>query len=93
MQVGDEDFNYTYNVSLMWYAAAPDKGIRAHYGMTGKDALRPLRRIREYMEDNRGALLKMEPSNGWGSYEGALAFVSDLINASVRNPDEVWRGD
>lgn len=37
MSIGEEYFNFTYNVSKMWYAAIPDKGIRAFYGMTGKE--------------------------------------------------------
>ena len=46
MHIANEDFNYTYNVSDMWYAAMPENGIRSHYGMAGKDALVPLRHIR-----------------------------------------------
>ena len=93
MKIADEAFNYTYNVSSMWDAAIPGKGIRTHYGMTGREALKPLRHIREFMEDHRQALLTMNPPNGWGDYDGALQFVTDLINASVRNPDAVWDGD
>lgn len=92
MGIGNEDFNYTYNVSAMWYAANP-KGIRTHYGMTGREAVEPLRIIREYMEDNRESLLKFEPENGWGSFDGALEFVNKLIAASLRNPEAVWDGD
>ena len=93
MNIGGEEFNYTYNVSGMWYAAIPETGIRTHYGETGRDAVPILRRIREFMEDNRDELLSMEPENGWGSYEGALQFVTDLINASIRNPECTWYGD
>lgn len=93
MQIAGEEFNYTWNVAPMWYAAIPDSGIRAHYGMTGRQALEPLRRIREYMEDHRNELLMLNPENGWGDYYGALQFVTDLINASVRNPDAEWWGD
>ena len=93
MDIGNESFNYTYNVSPMWYAAKPDKGIRIHYGMTGQEALIPLREIREYMEDNKGELEKLDPENGWGDYWGALQFVNELILASLRNPSEMWEGD
>ncbi len=93
MEIGSEEFNYTYNVSPMWYAAKPDPGIRAHYGMTGQEAIIPLREIREYMESHRDELLKLNPENGWGDYYGALEFVTKLINASIRNPDAVWSGD
>ena len=93
MQIGEEDFNYTWNVAPMWYAAKPKLGIRSHYGMTGKQALKPLREIREYMEDNRRKLEKMNPPNGWGSYDRALDFVNRLIAASLRNPRSKWHGD
>lgn len=93
MQIAGEQYNYTWNVSPMWYAAMPGKGIRAHYGMTGREALAPLRAIRAYMEDNMTELLPMNPANGWGDYWGALQFVTDLVNASLRNPEAVWDGD
>lgn len=93
MSIGEEDFNYTYNVSKMWYAAIPDKGIRAFYGMTGKEAVKVQQHIFNYMVDNKEELMQYEPSSGWGSYDGALKFVAKLIVASLNNPDEIWEGD
>ena len=93
MSIGDESFNYTYNVAQMWYACYPKKGIRKHYGKSGKRAVKILRKLRDYMEENEEKLREYEPDNGWGSYKGALAFVSDLIAASLRNPDGIWYGD
>lgn len=93
MQIGDESFSYTYNVSVMWYAAQPEKGIRAFYGMTGREAIAVQCQILTYMIDVQQALIQHEPSNGWGSYQGALEFVAKLITASVRNLDNVWEGD
>lgn len=92
MGIGREDFNITYNVSGMFYAWHPD-GIRAHYGKTGQEAVPILRGLREFMEDNKDRLEAMNPENGWGSYADAMQFVTDLINASIRNPDAVWWGD
>ena len=93
MSIGDDDFNYTYNVADMWYAAIPKKGIRAHYGMTGEEALKPLTKIYSYMVVNSNELRKLEPKNGWGSFDGALDFVHGLISASLRNKDKIWDGD
>lgn len=93
MNIGGEDFNYTYNVAPMWYSAFPDDGIRKHYGKSGADAIPILRGLRLYMENNQEKLIKMNPDNGWGDYYGALEFVNKLIIASLRNPDEVWEGD
>lgn len=93
MSIGEESFNFTYNVAKMWYAAIPDKGIRAFYGMTGKEAVKVQQHIFNYMVDNKEELMQYQPSNGWGSYDSALKFVAKLIVASLNNPDEVWEGD
>lgn len=93
MCIGDENFNYTYNVSKMWYAAKPEKGIRSHYGLTGKEAVVPLMEIINYMVLNKESLMQYQPANGWGSYDGALKFVMALVIASLNNPEEVWEGD
>ena len=93
MGIGDDWFNYTYNVSPMWYAAKPKMGIRTHYGMTGKQALKPLRDIRNYMEEHQAKLEKLNPKNGWGDFEGALGFVNKLIRASLKYPRHKWQGD
>ena len=93
MSIGDSDFNYTYNVSKMWYACYPNKGIREHYGHTGRQALPTLRKLRNYMEENQETLIEFEPENGWGSYRGALQFVNELIEASLDYPNAIWLGD
>jgi hypothetical protein len=93
MNIGNEGFNYTYNVAKMWYAAQPEKGIRAFYGLTGKEALEVQKQIFNYMVDNKTDLMQYEPSNGWGSFDSALLFVAKLIQASLNNPDEIWEGD
>ena len=93
MYIGDDEFNYTYNVSGMWYAAIPETGIRSHYGMTGKEAITPLLKIYGYMVLHRDELLEFEPDNKWGDFDGAMGFVHNLIRASLRNPEEKWEGD
>jgi len=93
IDIGEESFNYTYNVSDMWYDCYPEKGIREHYGLSGKDSLPVLRHLREHMENNADKLRLMNPENGWGDFEGALHFVSRLILAAIDNPDEIWEGD
>jgi hypothetical protein len=93
MSIGDESFNYTYNVSGMWYDCYTGKGIREFYGLSGKDAVPVLRNLRNHMEDHEARLREMEPDNNWGSFDGALMFVNKLILASIKNPDEIWEGD
>ena len=93
MNIGLKDFNYTYNVSPMWYDCYPEKGIREHYGLTGSEAVPVLRKLRDHMEVNSDRLKQMEPANHWGSFKGALEFVGKLIQASIISPDDIWEGD
>ncbi len=93
IHIADEDFNYTYNVSGMWYASQPDKGIRTIYGMNGREAAKVINEMMNYMVDHWIEMLAMNPSNGWGSAEGAYDFLARLSAASMRNVDAVWEGD
>ena len=93
MSIGNETFNYTYNVSKMWYSCYKKKGIRKHYGLTGKQAIPVLQGLYTHMILNNEKLKEYNPVNGWGDFDGALKFVSDLMKASVNNLDEVWVGD
>ena len=91
LYIGDEWFNYTSNVAPMWNACY-EKGIEEILGLTGGESFPVLRELREFMEDNKDELKEMEPANGWGTYEGALEFVSDLILGAIQNPNKVWDG-
>lgn len=93
VSIGNEDFNYTWNVAPMWYDCFPDNGIREFYGMTGKGSLPVLRKLKQHMIDNAERLREMNPANGWGDFDGALAFVDTLILAALHNPLERWEGD
>lgn len=88
--IGEESFNITYNVSKMFYDCYPSNGIKYINGTSGNLAVMILRNLREHMENNADRMRAMEPSNGWGSYKGALEFISELIVASLDNPDDVW---
>lgn len=40
------------------------------------------------------ACRRLNPSNGWGTYEGLVGFVSDYLKACILNPEakvSVWR--
>lgn len=85
--------NYTYNVSPMFYAANPGKGILVINGMTGERAVQPLLNIRTYMISHRSEMEAMNPENGWGNYSGAINLLDRLIEASRENPDGKWEAD
>jgi hypothetical protein len=92
LSIGGIEFNVTYNLSRMFYHFH-EKGIRAAYGLSGRDALPIWRAMREHFEDNEQVLREMEPANGWGTYDVALDFISSAIMASIRRPDNIWEGD
>lgn len=93
MHINDEEFNYTYNVSPMWYASQPDKGIRTIYGMSGREAAIVINEMMNYMVDHWIEMLAMNPIKGWGDAEGAYDFLARLSAASMRNVNSVWEGD
>ena len=86
------DLNCTYNVSPMFYKALPfDDGIRGIEGLRGEEALEPLRGGVKAMEDNPDEYKAMNPENGWGSYEGALDTLRELVKWCVEHPKATFR--
>lgn len=89
----DDGFSggYTYNMSPIWYVVYPDdEGMIKIDGMTGEEALPKLTYARDYMITNKQLLRKLEPSNGWGSYDGFLSYINDCIQACVDYPKSRW---
>lgn len=89
-------FNYTYNVSSMWYKVFPEdctNGMVYIDGMRGKQAKIKLQTAIDYMENNKEELEKLNPKNSWGSYDSFLNFIRELLRASMDNPEAFWEGD
>ena len=59
----------------------------------GKDAIKHLKTIRDYFEDNMEALKELESSNGWGTWKGTLMCINEMIISCIENPTAVWNGD
>jgi hypothetical protein len=59
-------------------------------GMTGKKASRKLLKATELFINKREELEKMNPLNGFGSYDGFLKFIDKLTRASLESPDAIW---
>lgn len=55
-------------------------------GMTGADALPLFRAAEAWMEDHATEMRELEPSNGWGDFEGALEYVAKCRRACVAHP-------
>lgn len=77
--------NYTANVSGMW-AEALGYPLADLHGRTAADAVGDLRQAVQRMASEREKYRAMEPSNGWGSYEGARDYLTDLLDGCVAHP-------
>lgn len=82
--------NITHNLTRMAYAA----GIYKHLwrpdeiGVTkAGDLIQPLRDGLARLESDPDTYSAYNPENGWGSYEGLVAFVRDYLAACEANPD------
>ena len=85
------EFNYTYNVSKMWYHVFPaSPGMVSIEEMTGRDSLPVLRKFLSAMNEDMETFRSMNPSNGWGSADGFREWIRDLIKAAEKYPDAVW---
>ncbi len=86
--------NSTYNCSCMWYLLFPDaENFVEIEGLTGKDAARILKVAISRAIESRKDLEKLNPVNGWGSYETFLKFLRDILAASQDYPNLVWSAD
>lgn len=78
--------NYTYNVSKM-YIEAIGQSLSAFHGANAEESIPLLRKCVEEMTSNPEKYKNMNPTNGWGNYEGALDYVQKLLHACEKNPD------
>lgn len=86
------EHNYTYNVAQMWYEVYPDDtGMVQIEGMTGLEAQEKLLKAINEITTHPEIMKRLEPHNGWGTYEGFLEFLNKLYIASVKYSNRIWR--
>ena len=79
--------NMTSNVAGMWRLASPDTdGLAGLDGMQAADAIDHLSKAVLRMRADPDAYIPLTPSNGWGSYEGAMQFLQDVLKACRKDP-------
>jgi hypothetical protein len=89
--------NITHNLNTM----AGEAGIYKHLwrpdeiGVTkARELIEPLRTGLALMRADPERFRKHNPENGWGDYDGLVAFVADYLAACEEHPDadvRVWR--
>lgn len=82
------DSNVTYNLSDIYYKCIGG-GLKALNCMSCKKALPILNKAIENMQENENEYRKLEPSNGWGSYDGLLKELGRLQAYCEDNPDGI----
>ena len=88
------DVNYTSNVGEMFCLAFDrwtEDGIRYLHGRTGEFCLHALKDAHAYFVANKEELEKLNPDNGWGSYEGAFRLLKTLLTAAEENPNSTFQ--
>lgn len=94
--ISGDNFNYTHNLSRLWYDHIPDfgkgGGLREIDGLTGKAALHVLsgcfdRIWGAYLYSSKDEMRgRYDAPNGWGCTEGALLFLARAMAACAMNP-------
>ncbi|MFD7554150.1 hypothetical protein ACFV9E_06370 [Streptomyces sp. NPDC059835] len=77
--------NYTVNVARMWTDAL-GHSLGDLKGTNAGDSQPALAAAIDRMTANPDRYRAMEPANGWGDYEGALAYLTALRDACAVHP-------
>ncbi len=78
--------NLTYNVGPMLKRAGFHP--RVVNGMTAKELFPIVENARQVLAENEAYFLQFEPSNGWGSWEGTVMFLSELESHLMDCPSD-----
>lgn len=92
--VGIYETNITYNLAPMYYKAIDEeKGLKKLKGMSCKKALPLIENAIKDMIEKKEEYKKLNPSNGWGTYEGLLEDFRIIRNVCEENPDGIFYMD
>lgn len=83
------DKNITHNVAPMWREAGIYEALYESEGKTAKEIIPVLLKGLEDMVNNPSKYEKLNPDNGWGSYGGAVRWLTDLITQFIDYPDGI----
>ena len=86
--------NITNNLHDMYYKCRDKElGLKKLNGLSSKKALPIVKRAIEDMIKNKEEYEKLNPSNGWGSYDGLLRDLRNLKESCEQIPDGVIEVD
>lgn len=79
--------NMTHNVSSMWSLAGIYDEVYNSQGQTAKDILPRLQEGLDRMKKFPTAFKTLNPENGWGTYEHAVKFLEEIVQACKEYPN------
>jgi hypothetical protein len=83
------DWNYTSNVSMMWRTAGAN--LAEFDGKRAGDCAPILLRAIGELRGNPIRYIKMNPPNGWGSYDNLLPRLEELASQMTIHPNATVR--
>ena len=83
------EWNVTHNLSQMWRAAGIFNEIYNSEGVEASEVVDRLNHGLRMMTHHPEAYRALEPSNGWGTYENAIEFIGNFIEACNEYPKAV----
>lgn len=84
------DRNITYNLAPMYYKCIDKElGFKKINNMSCKEALPILNSAINDLIENQEEYEKLNPENGWGTYDGLLEAIKDMRNCCEDNPDGI----
>lgn len=86
--------NITYNLAPMYYKAIDkDLGLKKLKSMNCEKALPIINKAIDDMVKNKQEYEKLNPENGWGTYEGLLKTFREIREVCEDNPDGIFDMD
>ena len=90
VRVGDLDANYTYNVSPM-FSAVIGTGLDDLDGIRASEMADKCTAILDAFNREPAKFKAMNPTNGWGDFEGARNFIQTILDACRAAPNATLR--
>lgn len=83
------DMNYTHNVTNMWRKAGVYDALYMSEGKKASEVIKQLEDGIKHMTENPEEYIKMNPENGWGSYETALPWLKEFCCSCKEHPEAI----
>ena len=78
--------NYTHNVTDMWIKADVYNSLYMSNGLHGRDVINKIEVGLKHMNEHQAEYELLNPSNGWGDYNGAWVFLKEILDGCKQYP-------